>query len=103
MPVRLAGLPREGRRDRQERRAGFGERAIERRKAQVVADRKPEPPPWQVVYHRKLARPVAARLAIAFATFEVDVEHVDLVVARDDLAAPVDQEGAVRRLVGRDL
>ena len=67
MPMRLAGLARERRRDRQERRAGFGERAVERRKAQVVADGQPEPAPRQVGDHREIARPVAARLAIALA------------------------------------
>ena len=103
VPVRLAGLPRERGGDREERRARFGERAIERRKAQVVADRHAEPAPRQVGDHREIARAIAARLAIALAAFQVDVEHVDLVVARDDLAAPVDQEAAVHRLVGRGL
>ena len=33
VPVRLAGLPREGGRDGEERRAGFGQRAVERRES----------------------------------------------------------------------
>ena len=103
MPVRLAGLPRERRGDREEGRAGLGERAIERGEAQVVADGEAEPAPRQVGEDREIARPVAARLAIALAAFEIDVEHVDLVVARDDVALAVDQEGAVRGLLGRDL
>ena len=61
---------------------------------------RPSRPHGRSVHHRELARPVAARLAIALAAFEIDVEHVDLVVARDDLAAAVDQERAVGRLVG---
>ena len=48
VPVRLAGLPGEGGRDGEEDRAGFGQRAIERGEAQVVADRQPEPAPRQV-------------------------------------------------------
>ena len=48
MPVRFAGLPGEGGRDRQEGGAGFRQRAIERRKAQVVADGQAEPAPRQV-------------------------------------------------------
>ena len=76
-------------------RAGFGQRAVERREAQVVADREAEPAPRQVGTHRELARPVAARLAIALAVGEIDVEHVDLVVARDDLAA-ADRSGSAR-------
>ena len=103
VPVRLAGLLGEGRRDRQERRAGLGERAVERRKAQVVADGHAEPAPWQIGDHRKIAGTIVARLAIALAVGEVDVEHVDLVVARDDLAPAIDQEGTVRGLVGRNF
>ena len=99
-PRRSAG---EGRRDRQERGAGLGQRAVERGEAQVVADGQAEPAPRQVGDHGELAGAVAARFAIALAAGEIDVEHVDLVVARDDLALRVDQEGAVGRLVGRDL
>src|SRR5215471_17863844 len=101
--MRLAGLARERRRDRQIHRARLGERAVERRKAQVVADGHAEPAPGQIGDDAELARTIAARLAIALAAFEVDVEHVDLVVTRRDVTAPVDQEAAVRRLVGRYL
>jgi hypothetical protein len=55
------------------------------------------------VQHGEFAGAVVARLAVALAAREIDVEHVDLVVARDDLAARIDQEGAVGGLVGRDL
>ena len=103
VPVRLAGLPGKRRRDREERRACFREGAVERREAQVITDGKAKPAPREVGDDAKFARAIAARLAIAFAAFEIDVEHVDLVVARDDLAAPVDQEGAVCGLVGRHL
>jgi hypothetical protein len=41
--------------------------------------------------HRNLARSVAPRLAVTFAIGQVDVEHMDLVVARDDLAMRVDR------------
>src|SRR5207237_7765654 len=92
VPVRLAGLPGEGRRDSKECGAGFGKCAIERRKAQVVADGKPKPPPRQIGQYREVARTIAARLAIALAALEVDIEHVDLVVTRDDLAAAAAQE-----------
>ena len=51
----------------------------------------------------EVASAVVAQLAIALAAREIDVEHMDLVVAGDDLAVGRDQEGAVRRLVGRDL
>src|SRR5262249_16816685 len=44
---------------------------------------------------RASARLVGVALAIAFAAGQVDVEHVDLVVARDNAALRIDQEGAV--------
>ena len=103
VPVRLAGLLGEGRGNGEERRAGLRQRAVERREAQIVADGQAEPAPRQVVQHGKLAGPIAPRLAIALAVGQIDVEHVDLVVARDDLAARVDQEAAVGRLVGGGL
>ena len=43
------------------------------------------------------------RFPVALAAGEIDVEHVDLVVARADLAAGPDQECAVRRLLRREL
>ena len=86
VPMRLAGLLGEGRRHGEERGAGFGQRAIQRRKAQVVADRQPEPAPRQVGDHGGLAGLVVGRFAIALAVVQVDVEHVDLVVARQHLA-----------------
>src|SRR4051812_30259056 len=71
VPMRLAGLFRERCRDGQERRAGFGQSAIKRRKAQVIADREPEPAPWQVGDDAALAWPEIARLAVALAAAEV--------------------------------
>ena len=103
VPVRLAGLLGEGRRAREEGRAGLGQRPVQRREAQVVADRQAEPAPGQVGDHGLLARPVAARLAVALAAGEIDVEHVDLVVAGDDLALRIDQERAVGGALRRNL
>src|SRR5271156_3473215 len=83
MPVRLAGLLGKGRWYRQERSAGLGERTIKRREAQIVADGQAEPAPRQIGEHGKLAGAVIVGFAIAFAASEIDVEHVDLVVARN--------------------
>src|SRR5262249_29961555 len=80
-----------------------GERAIKRGEAQIVADRQSEPPPRQVGRHADFTRPVVARLAITLAAAEFDVEHVNLVIARDDVALAVDQERTVRRLFGQQL
>src|SRR3954447_18748144 len=101
VPMRLAGLLGEGRRDREKRRAGVRQRAVERRKAQVIADREAEPAPRQIGDDAALARPEITRLAVALATAKVDIEHVNLVVARTNLAARIDHERTVDRAVGR--
>ncbi len=67
VPMRFAGLFGEGRGHREERRAGFRQRAIQRREAHVVADRHAEPAPRQVGDHSGLARLIVGGLAIAFA------------------------------------
>src|SRR5436190_989152 len=83
MPVRFAGLAREGGWNAEKRRARVRQRAIERGKAQIVANSQSKPAPWQIGSHREVARTVIARFTIAFAIGEIDVEHVDFVVARD--------------------
>src|SRR5215470_3774419 len=85
MPMRLAGLLGERGRHRDERGAGFRQCPIERREAQVIADCEAQASPRQVGRNGALAGPEIARLAIALAAREIDVEHVDLVVARGDL------------------
>jgi hypothetical protein len=55
------------------------------------------------VQNREVAGTVASRLAVAFAIGEIDVEHVDLVVARDNFPTRVDEKRAVGRLVGGRL
>src|SRR5882724_9055013 len=92
VPMRLAGLTRERGGNAEKTRAGLGQCAVERREAQVVANGDAEPSPRQVGEYREISRTVGAGLAIALAAFEVDVEHVDLVVARHDVALAVDQE-----------
>src|SRR3954470_4000056 len=80
VPVRLAGLLGERRRDGDEGGPGLREGTIERREAQVVADRQPQLAPWQICRNRALTGFEAVRFAIALAAGEVDVEHVDLVI-----------------------
>src|ERR1044071_3382069 len=86
MPMRFAGLLRKCRRDRQHGCAGFGERAVECRETQVITNGQAESAPRQVGQDRQLTRPVIARLAIALTAREVHVEHMDLVVPREDVA-----------------
>ena len=59
---------------------------VKRGEAKVVADAQAEPSPGQVGKHRFVARVEIARLAVAFAAGKIDVEHMQLVVARGDLA-----------------
>src|SRR6516165_3441591 len=103
VPVRLPGLPGEGRRYGKEGRPGLRERAVERRKAQVVTDRQAETPPRQVRGDCDFAGPEGTRLPIALAVREIDIEHVNLGVARDDLAVAIDEEGPVTGTVRRNL
>src|SRR6185312_878200 len=63
MPMRLAGLAGEGRGYGQERRAAFGQRAIERGEAHVVADSEPDPAPGQVGDYGGLARLIVGGFA----------------------------------------
>src|SRR5437588_10863576 len=92
MPVRLARLPRECGGYGKERCSCFRQRAVERREAQVVADRQAEPSPRQIRDDAKVAGTETARFAIALTAGEIDIEHVDLIIAGDDLAVAVDQK-----------
>src|ERR1700728_5166819 len=98
MPMRLAGAYREGGWHGEERRAAFGERAVQRRKAHVVADREADAAPGQVRDHGGFARLVIGGFAIALATRQIDIEHMDLVIACENVAIRSDQERAVDRL-----
>ena len=73
----------------------MGERAVEMREAHVVAHRHAERAPGQRRRHRALARAIGRRLAIALAARQIDVEHMDLVVARAQRAVGRDQAGPV--------
>src|SRR5262249_39460934 len=103
VPMRLAGLLGERGRDRDEGRAGLRQRPVERWKAQVVANREPESTPRQVGDNGSVAGAEVTRFAVALAAREIDIEHVDLVVARGDLALWIDQERAIDRALGRNL
>ncbi|MGY4437948.1 hypothetical protein ACVW04_000730 [Bradyrhizobium sp. LM2.3] len=99
VPMRFTGLAGEGRGHRDEVCAALGQRAVERGEAHVVADRQPDAAPGQVGDHGGLARLVIGGFAITLAVRQLDVEHVDLVVAREHTALGPDQEGAVDRFL----
>ena len=95
MPMCLPRLSRERGGDRKERGAAFGECAVERGKAYVVADRESDAAPRQVRDHGGLARLVIGGFAVAFAAGQIDIEHMDLVVAGEHIAVRPDQERPV--------
>src|SRR5881397_2710493 len=65
------------------------------REPHIVADGHAKPAPRRLGDDGAAAGAVGIALAIAFATRQIDVEHMNLVVAGDDAALRVDQEGAV--------
>src|SRR6185295_4574629 len=91
MPMRLAGLLGKGGRDGDELGTGGSERAIERGEAKVVADAQAQPAEGEIGEHRLGARTEILRLAVALAAGKVDIEHMQLVVARGDAALGIDQ------------
>ena len=93
--MRLAGLAREGGRRGQRRGTCMGMRAIEVREADVVADRNAELQPRQIDDHRAIARMIDGGFAPALAVREIDVEEMDLVVAREHPAVPAEDQRAV--------
>src|SRR6185369_4410128 len=79
---------------------GFGQRTIEGRETQIVADRQPQPSPRKIGKHCRFARSIVARLPITLAASEIDIEHMDLVVTRCDLALWINKESAIDGLIG---
>jgi len=97
MPVRLSGGNSEGGRDGNDISTRFGDARKQGGEPQVVANGETELADRGAVDDdRVLAGAVDGRLAPALAGREVDVEQVDLVVARLHMAGAVDDEAAVR-------
>ena len=101
-PVRLAGGRRKGRRHHQPLHTSSLQAAIEFREAQVVADRQAQAPRGRIERHHRVARRHVRRLAVTLGAIgQLDVEQMDLVVARDPGAAGVvDQAGLGAALAG---
>src|SRR5262245_29266614 len=101
VPMRFAGLLGECRGNCQHRSASFGQGTIERGKPQVVTYRKAKSAPQQVRKHSLSPGAVVARLAIAFAVRKIDVEHMNLVITRRNIALRIDKERPIGRPLGR--
>ncbi len=74
-------------------------RRVDGGKADIVTDRKPQHRAWKLDRHRLLAARIDRRLAPAFARGEIDLEQVDLVIARRDAAIGRDHERTVAPFV----
>src|SRR5262245_12259199 len=92
VPMRFTGLFGECRGDRQHRSASFGQGTIKRGKPQVVTYRKAKSAPRQVSEDSLFAAGALARPAIPFVVREIEVEHVNLVITRRNIARRVDKE-----------
>ena len=98
MPVRLAGLAGEGRRQGQHLCAGKRLCSEELRKAQIVTDRKTKPCIAEIGNNRLASRLIGRGFAPALALVEIDIEHMDLVVGGDQRTIRPEQKGAVGNL-----
>ena len=92
MPVRLAAVEGEGRRNGQHFRAVPRKAAVEMREAQVVTDGQPHIHAAAVRTHHFIARGKIAGFAIAFPVADIGVEHVNLVILRADPAVGADKQ-----------
>jgi hypothetical protein len=96
VPMRLSRGHGEGRWHRDHVRVRLGDAREQHRKPKVIADGEAELPYRRAVDdHRPFAGAIDRRLAPALAGRKVDVEQMDLVVARLDPAGAVDHEAAV--------
>ncbi|MNZ36371.1 hypothetical protein D3C78_537880 [compost metagenome] len=92
LPVGGAGDGGKGRGRADQLGAGLAQGAVELRETQVVADGQAEPADRGIDHHHLGAVGIVVGLAVAAAVIgHIDVEQVDLVVARHPFALFVDQ------------
>ena len=101
LPMSLPGGTGEGAGHRQHTRPRLGEQAVEIGEAQVVADREPDDSRCGGGDHGTVAGFVVRRLLPALSAADLDIEHVDLVVARLQLTLRTEEAGAVDRAAVR--
>ena len=93
--MRAAGLIGKRGRHGQDTGAFVRERAVEVRKADVVTNRHADGQAFQIGDHGFGARMIAVALTVGLGLRDLDVEHVDLVVAGEDRPIASDQERPV--------
>ena len=92
MPMRLAAVEGEGRRNGQHFRTVLSKAAIEMREAQIVTDRQPHIHAAALGAHHFIARREIAGLTIALSIANIGVEHMNLVVMRPNFAVGTDKQ-----------
>ena len=92
VPVCLPSHLGECRGNRNDIGASLGEHAIKIRKPQVITDRHADAAERCGRQNSMIARPIGAGLAIGLAVADIHVEHVNLVIAGDDLASRIDEK-----------
>src|SRR6516162_2187748 len=95
-PMGVAGRHGKDRGNRQKIGTGLRQRTIKVRKTYIIANAHAEPAPRDLDDDGAVARPVGVAFPIAFTAWQIDIEHVDLIVARDDPAGRIDKKGPVR-------
>src|SRR3546814_19346995 len=94
-PLFRSGRNRKGRRNAEDGGAVIAQRPIQVGKAQVVADGEAHQPERRLDSDAPCPARIGDGFAPALAGRKVDVEEMDLVIARADVAPVVDQEAAI--------
>src|SRR5690625_1759048 len=84
VPMGATGELGEGSGNRKKACALFRQYAVKLRKAQVIADAQPQRTPGQRSHHHLFSWLEGLGLPVVLAVGDVDVEHVNLVIARRD-------------------
>ncbi|MNT56065.1 hypothetical protein D3C86_1704020 [compost metagenome] len=103
IPVRGAGHGGKGRRRGNQFRTGRTQLAVQLREAQVITDRQANPAHRRISHYHSTAISIVIGFAITAAIVrDIDIEQMQLVVARHRFALIIDQQRAGMRL-GRRL
>src|SRR5690625_1800706 len=103
LPMRAPGRHGEGGGHGQHPCPFLGQRTVERWKAEIIADRQAK---REILHTRQYglpARPESLGFAITLLAAKIDIEHVDLVIARHDRTFRVDQELPVEETLIRPV
>src|SRR5438105_2397340 len=103
VPMCLSCGFRKGRRNGEYYCAALGQRAVEVRKPQVVADGQSEASPGKVCGYGLCAGCDRVRLPIAFTIGKIDIKQVNLVVTRGNPPVGTQKIGAVRGFIFANL